>query len=140
MTAAFSAARVGVELPLATPPFADVRPVIAVAIAGPVIAATGTAALLFTPHEPLSAKNFKPQFTSLWVSLTTWLIAGSSSGLGRDLARASQAIITAVEADEPPTLLILGPDALGVIRSVFDARLAELLAWEQTSRSTNLQH
>ena len=35
---------------------------------------------------------------------------------------------------------MLGPDALGAIRSVFDAQLAELRAWEQTSLSTDFQH
>ena len=52
---------------------------IEVAIAVAVIGAIGTAALLFTPHEPLSAKNLRPQLTSVCVSVTTWLIAGTIS-------------------------------------------------------------
>jgi NAD(P)-dependent dehydrogenase (short-subunit alcohol dehydrogenase family) len=56
-----------------------------------------------------------------------------------DPARAARAIITAVEADQPPALLMLGPDALGAIRTVFDAQLAELRAWEETSLSTDLR-
>jgi NAD(P)-dependent dehydrogenase (short-subunit alcohol dehydrogenase family) len=55
-----------------------------------------------------------------------------------DPARAARAIIAAVEADEPPALLMLGPDALRAIRSVIDAQLAELQAWEETSLSTDL--
>ena len=53
-------------------------------------------------------------------------------------ARAAQAIITAVEADEPPALLMLGPDALKAIRGVIEAQLAELKDWENTSLSTDL--
>jgi NAD(P)-dependent dehydrogenase (short-subunit alcohol dehydrogenase family) len=56
-----------------------------------------------------------------------------------DPARAAQAIITAVEADEPPALLMLGPDALGAIRGVIDAQLAELTDWEDTSLGTDLR-
>jgi NAD(P)-dependent dehydrogenase (short-subunit alcohol dehydrogenase family) len=56
-----------------------------------------------------------------------------------DPARAAHAIITAVEADEPPALLMLGPDALRAIRAVFDAQLAELEEWEETSLGTDLR-
>jgi NAD(P)-dependent dehydrogenase (short-subunit alcohol dehydrogenase family) len=56
-----------------------------------------------------------------------------------DPARAAHAIITAVEADEPPALLMLGPDALRAIRAVFDTQLAELQTWEDTSLSTDIQ-
>src|SRR4051794_1475339 len=54
-----------------------------------------------------------------------------------DPARAARAIVTAVEADEPPALLMLGTDALTAIRAVIDAQLAELGAWEGTSLSTD---
>jgi NAD(P)-dependent dehydrogenase (short-subunit alcohol dehydrogenase family) len=55
-----------------------------------------------------------------------------------DPARAAQAIITAVQAGEPPALLMLGPEALKAIRGVIDAQLAELKGWENTSLSTDL--
>jgi hypothetical protein len=54
-----------------------------------------------------------------------------------DPARAARAILTAVEADEPPGLLMLGTDALTAIRAVIDAQLTELTAWEETSLSTD---
>src|SRR4051812_33260317 len=54
-----------------------------------------------------------------------------------DPARAARAILTAVEAAEPPALLMLGTDALGAIRAVIEAQLAELTAWEKTSLSTD---
>jgi NAD(P)-dependent dehydrogenase (short-subunit alcohol dehydrogenase family) len=57
-----------------------------------------------------------------------------------DPARAAQAILAAVEADAPPALLLLGPDALSAVRGVIDAQLAELTEWEATSRGTDLQH
>jgi NAD(P)-dependent dehydrogenase (short-subunit alcohol dehydrogenase family) len=55
-----------------------------------------------------------------------------------DPARAARAIIAAVAAEHPPALLMLGPDALRAIRGVFDAQLAELRDWEETSLSTDL--
>ena len=54
-----------------------------------------------------------------------------------DPVRAARAILEAVEADEPPALLMLGTDALTAIRAVIDAQLAELAAWEKTSLSTD---
>ena len=57
-----------------------------------------------------------------------------------DPARAARAIMSAVEADEPPALLMLGPDALRTIRGVIDAQLAELDDWEATSLSTDLSN
>ncbi|SDS47701.1 Short-chain dehydrogenase [Friedmanniella luteola] len=53
-----------------------------------------------------------------------------------DPAKAAAAIIAAVEADEPPTLLVLGQDALNGYRAVLDAQRAQLDAWEGTSAST----
>ena len=53
-----------------------------------------------------------------------------------DPVRAAEAIITAVESDEPPALLLLGRDALDGYRGVLDARRAELEAWQELSLST----
>jgi NAD(P)-dependent dehydrogenase (short-subunit alcohol dehydrogenase family) len=55
-----------------------------------------------------------------------------------DPAKAAAAIIAAVEAPEPPELLVLGQDALDGYRATLDARRAQLDAWEQTSRSTGV--
>jgi NAD(P)-dependent dehydrogenase (short-subunit alcohol dehydrogenase family) len=54
-----------------------------------------------------------------------------------DPVRAARAILAAVEADQPPALLMLGTDALTAIRAVIKAQLAELAAWERTSLSTD---
>ncbi len=74
---AFSAARVGVRLPLVTPPFADVRPASAVWMAIALLAAIGTATPAPTPQvASVSAKNLRPQLTVVSVCATTILIAG----------------------------------------------------------------
>jgi NAD(P)-dependent dehydrogenase (short-subunit alcohol dehydrogenase family) len=53
-----------------------------------------------------------------------------------DPAKAAQAIITAVQAPDAPSMLVLGQDAVGSFRRVLDAQRAELDAWEPTSLST----
>jgi NAD(P)-dependent dehydrogenase (short-subunit alcohol dehydrogenase family) len=55
-----------------------------------------------------------------------------------DPAKAASAIIEAVESNEPPGFLLLGPDALALYRYVTDARAEEIAKWEQVSASTNL--
>jgi hypothetical protein len=54
-----------------------------------------------------------------------------------DPAKAAQAIITAVTADAPPALLLLGTDALKFIGDVLDAEQAELAAWRAVSAGTD---
>jgi NAD(P)-dependent dehydrogenase (short-subunit alcohol dehydrogenase family) len=54
-----------------------------------------------------------------------------------DPAKAAAAIIAAVEAAEPPSLLVLGSDALGAYRATLDARRQQLDGWEETSLSTD---
>ena len=53
-----------------------------------------------------------------------------------DPAKAAEAIIAAVESAEPPSLLVLGEDALTGYRSTLDAQRQVLDAWEATSLST----
>ncbi|MEV5388328.1 oxidoreductase [Streptomyces sp. NPDC052721] len=55
-----------------------------------------------------------------------------------DPAKAGRALLTIIEAENPPTHLILGSDALRLVaeaRSAFDAETA---AWSELSRSTDL--
>lgn len=54
-----------------------------------------------------------------------------------DPAKAAAAIITAVNAPEPPGFLLLGPDALAIYRYVAEARAAEIARWEQLTGATN---
>ena len=55
-----------------------------------------------------------------------------------DPAKASAAIIAAVEASDPPAFLLLGPDALALYRYVADGRASEIAKWEKLTSSTNL--
>jgi NAD(P)-dependent dehydrogenase (short-subunit alcohol dehydrogenase family) len=54
-----------------------------------------------------------------------------------DPARGAQVIIKAVEASDPPHLLLLGSDAIQVVSAVLDADRAALKAWETTSLTTD---
>ena len=54
-----------------------------------------------------------------------------------DPARAAQAIIAAVEADEPPLHLLLGSDALGRTRAKLDRSFAEIARWQTTTTGTD---
>ena len=56
-----------------------------------------------------------------------------------DPRRGAQAIITAVEADQPPMHLVIGGDALDQIRQKIIDLQRDLDTWEELSRSTNLQ-
>ena len=53
-----------------------------------------------------------------------------------DPSRAAEAIITAVEAPEPPFLLLLGADARQGFQAVLDAERKELDRWESLTLST----
>jgi NADP-dependent 3-hydroxy acid dehydrogenase YdfG len=54
-----------------------------------------------------------------------------------DPARGAQVIIKAVEAADPPRLLLLGSDAIQVVGAALDADRATLEAWKATSLSTD---
>jgi NAD(P)-dependent dehydrogenase (short-subunit alcohol dehydrogenase family) len=54
-----------------------------------------------------------------------------------DPARAAQALLALVGADNPPTRLFLGDDALGLVDQKLDDMRAEVAAWDTLSRSTN---
>jgi NAD(P)-dependent dehydrogenase (short-subunit alcohol dehydrogenase family) len=53
-----------------------------------------------------------------------------------DPARAAQAILAALDADEPPLRLVLGGDAIDNIRSRLDQLTDELGRWEDVGRRT----
>src|SRR3954468_15342180 len=54
-----------------------------------------------------------------------------------DPAKAAEALLTAVESEHPPYLLLLGNDASTGFRAALDALRADADAWEQLSRSTD---
>jgi NAD(P)-dependent dehydrogenase (short-subunit alcohol dehydrogenase family) len=55
-----------------------------------------------------------------------------------DPVKAAAAIITALDADEPPLRLVLGQDAIGNIRSHLASVSDEIDAWEQVGAATAL--
>ena len=56
-----------------------------------------------------------------------------------DPARAAQAIIEVVAAPRPPSLLLLGRDALATATEVLDAQRAEAEEWRELSTSTGFE-
>jgi NAD(P)-dependent dehydrogenase (short-subunit alcohol dehydrogenase family) len=60
---------------------------------------------------------------------------GSQPG---DPARAAEAIVTVLGADEPPLRLLLGTAALEVARGKIEALRSDFARWEELSRSTEL--
>ncbi|MCX2710614.1 oxidoreductase [Mycolicibacterium sp. J2] len=54
-----------------------------------------------------------------------------------DPAKAAAAVLTVVDAAEPPRHLLLGSDALRLVRAGRDAVDADIAAWESLSRSTD---
>ena len=55
-----------------------------------------------------------------------------------DPAKAADAIIAAVESDEPPAFLLLGTDALNTYRRLADAKLDTITRWEHLTTSTDI--
>ena len=54
-----------------------------------------------------------------------------------DPTKAAQAMIQVVEAENPPLRLVLGADALGMIRHKFNSVLTEQVQWKDVSLSTD---
>jgi NAD(P)-dependent dehydrogenase (short-subunit alcohol dehydrogenase family) len=54
-----------------------------------------------------------------------------------DPDKAADAIISAVEADQPPAFLLLGTDALNNYRRIANDRAAEITTWEKLTTSTD---
>jgi NAD(P)-dependent dehydrogenase (short-subunit alcohol dehydrogenase family) len=54
-----------------------------------------------------------------------------------DPAKAARAILTLVESENPPAHLLLGPDAVKLVREKLDALTSEIETWEKLSLSTD---
>jgi NAD(P)-dependent dehydrogenase (short-subunit alcohol dehydrogenase family) len=55
-----------------------------------------------------------------------------------DPVKAANAIITTVQAADPPLLLLLGNDALAAFHAVAEAQQADVAAWQSVTTSTDL--
>jgi NAD(P)-dependent dehydrogenase (short-subunit alcohol dehydrogenase family) len=60
--------------------------------------------------------------------------SGSQPG---DLAKAAQALLSLIDAPEPPVRLFLGDDALLLVEQKLESKKAEIAAWDALSRSTS---
>ncbi|WP_404477630.1 oxidoreductase [Novosphingobium sp. BL-52-GroH] len=56
-----------------------------------------------------------------------------------DPAKAAQALLSIIEADQPPVRLFLGADALGLVNHKFEAMRAEITRWEALTCSTGFE-
>jgi NAD(P)-dependent dehydrogenase (short-subunit alcohol dehydrogenase family) len=56
-----------------------------------------------------------------------------------DPVKAAEAIITALDSDDPPLRLVLGADAIGNIESRLERVTAELAAWRELGRGTAIE-
>ncbi|HCU0651899.1 TPA: oxidoreductase [Pseudomonas aeruginosa] len=54
-----------------------------------------------------------------------------------DPHKAARAMLQAIEAENPPAHLLLGSDALGLVRQKLKALEEEIAAWEEVTRSTD---
>jgi len=54
-----------------------------------------------------------------------------------DPAKAARAMLEIIDSDAPPAHLLLGSDALGLVRGKLVDYAAEIDAWEEVTRSTD---
>ncbi|CAD6532115.1 oxidoreductase [Paraburkholderia metrosideri] len=83
-------------------------------------------------RTPRSIQDYDPLFDPIR--------KGREEKSGRQLGdpvKAARAMLSAIESDEPPSHLLLGSDALGLVREKFSLLSAEFDAWETVTRSTD---
>jgi NAD(P)-dependent dehydrogenase (short-subunit alcohol dehydrogenase family) len=78
-----------------------------------------------------------PQYADT-VGPTRQYVSGGDGLQPGDPAKAAQAILAALEADDPPLRLVLGGDAVDNIAARLDQLSRELRQWEKLSRETAL--
>jgi NAD(P)-dependent dehydrogenase (short-subunit alcohol dehydrogenase family) len=81
-----------------------------------------------------------PRTISDYDSLFDPIRKGREEKSGRQLgdpAKAARAMLLVIASDEPPSHLLLGSDALGLVREKLSSLGAEIDAWEGVTRSTD---
>jgi NAD(P)-dependent dehydrogenase (short-subunit alcohol dehydrogenase family) len=73
------------------------------------------------------------------VGPTRQYVSGGDGLQPGDPAKAAQAILAALDADDPPLRLVLGGDAVDNIRARFEGLSRELRQWETLSRETAIE-
>jgi NAD(P)-dependent dehydrogenase (short-subunit alcohol dehydrogenase family) len=89
---------------------------------------------LFRPDAAYQSQPM-PEYAQT-VGPTRDYVSGGHGLQPGDPAKAAQAIVAALEADEPPLRLVLGGDAIDNIRARLDQLTGELARWEEVGRGT----
>lgn len=63
---------------------------------------------------------------------------GKSGKQPDDPVQAAQAMLALIASEQPPAHLLLGSDALGLVREKLAAYASQIDAWEQVTRSTDV--
>jgi NAD(P)-dependent dehydrogenase (short-subunit alcohol dehydrogenase family) len=79
----------------------------------------------------------RPEYAATVGPTRDYLRTGDGTQPG-DPAQAAQAILTALDAPDPPLRLVLGGDAVDGIRDRLESLLTELSRWEAVGRDTTL--
>ncbi|CAB3806490.1 oxidoreductase [Paraburkholderia fynbosensis] len=77
-----------------------------------------------------------PDYDSLFDPIRKGREEKSGRQLG-DPAKAARAMLSIIESDAPPSHLLLGSDALGLVREKLSSLSAEFDTWESITRSTD---
>ncbi|MEV5974592.1 oxidoreductase [Streptomyces sp. NPDC051921] len=72
------------------------------------------------------------------VGATRAFVKGGDGGQAGDPAKAAAAVLTALNADEPPLRLALGDDSIDMIHAHLDQVRADLTTWEKVGRDTKV--
>lgn len=78
-----------------------------------------------------------PDYDGLFDPIRAAREEASGNQLG-DPSRAARAILALVDSDDPPAHLLLGSDALRLVRASLSAVESDIAAWEELSRSTDI--
>jgi len=92
---------------------------------------------LFRPGAAYESEAM-PEYADT-VGPTRAYVRGSDGLQPGDPAKAAQAILTALDADEPPLRLVLGSDAIGNIERRLDAVADELTRWRSVGEATAVE-
>lgn len=91
---------------------------------------------LFNPGAAYTSAPM-PEYAGTVGPTREYLRSGDGTQPG-DPAKAAQAILTALDAPDPPLRLVLGGDAIDNIRDRLESLTAELSQWEAVGRDTRL--
>jgi NAD(P)-dependent dehydrogenase (short-subunit alcohol dehydrogenase family) len=92
---------------------------------------------LFRPDAAYQS-DAMPEYAAT-VGPTREYVSGNDGLQPGDPAKAAQAILGALDADDPPLRLVLGGDAIDNIRSRLDQLTGELERWEEVGRRTAIE-